>query len=97
MFGVDHYGGDIEAMPANNFEECRKICNKVPQCKRWTHQTTKEGACYLKYEDTAKEYRPHGDVRVCHHCKTGFQNAKNIQCYKTGKNIFISEEDIFSN
>ena len=87
MVGVDHYGGDIDAMPANNYEQCRKICNESPQCKRWTYQTSKEGACYLKLEDedAKKGYRPNWHVRICHHCKTGFRNSKDSQCSAIGK------------
>ena len=96
MVGVDQYGGDIEAIPANDFEECREKCNETPNCQRWTHQTSKEGACYLKYEDVEKEYRPNGDVAVCHHCKTGFQNSKDSQCGATGKAILTYTINICS-
>ena len=33
MLGVDHYGGDIDAMPTNTYQECRQKCNENPQCK----------------------------------------------------------------
>lgn len=50
MVGVDMYGGDLEAIPANDFHECRKNCNESHHCKRWTYQASKEGACFLKNE-----------------------------------------------
>ena len=51
MVGVDMYGGDLEAIPANDFHECRQKCNETNHCKRWTYQASKEGACFLKDED----------------------------------------------
>ena len=59
MVGVDMYGGDLEAIPANDFNECRQKCNEKQDCKRWTHQASKEGACFLK-DEYAENYRTDG-------------------------------------
>ena len=88
MYGVDHYGGDTDAVTANSHEECRKICNENSHCKRWTYQTSKNGACFLKDSSDGndlKSYRPNHDVEICMKCKTGFRSSNNIKCSSMGK------------
>ena len=89
MPGVDMYGGDTDAIPANNYEECRKLCTKMSHCKRWTYQTPADGACYLKKamdDNEGKPFVANEDVELCFKCKTGFQNSKKVKCSEIGKN-----------
>ena len=87
MPGIDMYGGDVDAIPANDYEECRKICNQVPHCKRWTYQTPFDGACYLKQSmEEGKTYLANEDVELCFKCKTGFGNSQKVKCSEIGKN-----------
>ena len=58
MDRIDHYGGDIEAIPSNSFEECRRSCKKSTSCKRWTYQYSKEGACHLKNRNIEEVFHP---------------------------------------
>ena len=88
MYGVDHYGGDTDAVTANTYEECRRICNERSHCKRWTYQTSKNGACFLKKnmdDNGENNYLANKDVHLCFKCKTGFQNSNNIKCSDAGK------------
>ena len=96
MYGVDHYGGDTDAVTANSFEECREICDEKSHCKRWTYQTSKHGACFLKKNssyDGGKFHRPNLDsnsnsnldVHLCFKCKTGFRSSSNVKCSNRGK------------
>ena len=85
------YGGDVDAIPANDYEECRKICNEVPHCKRWTYQTPFDGACYLKQSmEEGKTYLANEDVELCFKCKTGFGNSQKVKCSEIGKNQYTS-------
>ena len=97
MYGDDHYGGDTDAVTANSFDECRDICDESSHCKRWTYQTSKNGACFLKknFSDQGSKYlntlnlylnqNSNLDVQLCSNCKTGFRSSSNVKCSKTGK------------
>ena len=88
MDRIDHYGGDVDATPANNFEECRLMCKESPSCKRWTYQYPKEGKCHLKNENVEKVFRSKPQFEICHYCRLGFQNSSNITCADKSKNNF---------
>ena len=85
MYRTDHYGGDIEGVPANNFEECRKICEEYSTCKRWTYQYSRNGACLLKNENIEEVLHSNRKDKICFNCKTGFKNSSNITCAEKGK------------
>ena len=83
------YGGDMDAIPANNHEECQEICNQRPDCQKWTYEYPDDGACYLKKSnEDDKAILANEDVRFCYRCKTGFRNSKKVKCSDIGKMLF---------
>ena len=82
------YGGDMDAIPANNHEECQKICNQRRDCKKWTYEYPDDGACYLKKSiEEEKTILANEDVNFCFRCKTGFRNSKKVKCNDIGKKL----------
>ena len=89
MPGIDMYGGDMDAIPANNHEECQEICNQRPDCQKWTYEYPDDGACYLKKSiEEEKIILANEDVKFCYRCKTGFRNSKKVKCSDIGKMLF---------
>ena len=90
---VDMYGGDTDAVPVNSHEECRKMCDEMSHCKRWTYQLPATmGACDLKRAmDEGKEYVANEDVNLCFRCNTGFQNSNKQKCSEIGKKFIYHD------
>ena len=89
MPGIDMYGGDMDAIPANNHDECQEICNQRPDCKKWTYEYPDDGACYLKKSiEENKTILANEDVKFRYGRKTGFRNSKKMKCSDIGKMLF---------
>ena len=78
LFGFDHFGGDINAETANDYEHCQRKCSAKKYCKRWTFVISKNQECHLKTNISEK-------VLHCHDCKTGFRDSSNIKCGENGR------------
>ena len=87
------YGGDTDAVPVNSHEECRKMCNEMSHCKRWTYQLPATmGACDLKRAMAeGKEYVANEAVKLCFRYNTGFKNANKKKGREKGKEIKVGK------
>ena len=86
--GIDHYGGDIKCASASDHNDCQEMCNKEPQCRRWTftpswpHSAYRQ--CFLRSEATTNKHDP---IEVKCDSFSGFKSAKFKFCDTDGKKI----------
>ena len=75
----DYIGGDLWRQKSSSAEDCKSICNKYKECKRWTFVTSdSNGKCTLKKSNTTIP------IYICDGCHTGFKRSTMQKCGLTG-------------